>query len=140
MQLCKTYHIQCKVVIATKHDNMYTFYAVNVYTRLNGMIHVFQILNLYWVDLSLLLLLSADIDECWDNTDNCSQGCNNTIGSYLCFCVDGYILDTDLHTCNGTVMCELLATCFIVTLSSCNLQMSMNVMLDLTHATLTPNA
>ena len=49
----------------------------------------------------------VDIDECQENTDNCSQGCNNTIGSYLCYCEDGYSLDTDLHMCNGTVKLQI---------------------------------
>ena len=47
------------------------------------------------------LFLSSDINECTENTDNCSQLCNNTIGNYQCYCEDGYILDSDEHTCNG---------------------------------------
>ena len=50
------------------------------------------------------LFLSSDINECTENTDNCSQLCNNTIGSYQCYCEDGYILDSDEHTCNGIVI------------------------------------
>ena len=43
-----------------------------------------------------------DVNECVEDTDNCSQNCNNTIGSYLCYCNDGHTLDSDdLHTCNG---------------------------------------
>ena len=48
-----------------------------------------------------VLCIFSDIDECSEDTDNCSQNCNNTIGSYQCFCNDGYTLDTDQHTCNG---------------------------------------
>ena len=44
---------------------------------------------------------AADIDECGRGMDNCSQGCSNTIGSYECYCNDGFTLDRDLHTCNG---------------------------------------
>ena len=39
-----------------------------------------------------------DIDECNENTDNCSQNCSNTIGSYQCSCNDGYTLDSHQHT------------------------------------------
>ena len=47
-------------------------------------------------------LLFLDVDECEENIDNCSQNCNNTIGSYNCSCNEGYTLDSDdLHTCNG---------------------------------------
>ena len=42
-----------------------------------------------------------DIDECAENTDNCSQNCSDTLGSYQCVCYDGYTLDSDQHTCNG---------------------------------------
>ena len=46
----------------------------------------------------------SDINECDVNTDNCSQFCNNTIGSYQCYCEDGYTLDSDEHTCNGIIL------------------------------------
>ena len=42
-----------------------------------------------------------DIDECLLDTDNCSQNCSNTIGSYQCLCDEGYRLDPDGLTCNG---------------------------------------
>ena len=32
---------------------------------------------------------------------NCSQICNNTVGSYQCLCRDGYELANDSHTCDG---------------------------------------
>ena len=32
---------------------------------------------------------------------NCSQMCNNTVGSYQCLCWDGYELANDSHTCDG---------------------------------------
>ena len=50
---------------------------------------------------SVFKYIFLDIDECFEDLDNCTQGCENTIGDYQCTCVDGYILDSDEHTCNG---------------------------------------
>ena len=68
-------------------------------------------------------LTKTDIDECSEDTDNCSQNCNNTIGSYQCLCIDGYTLDSDNHTCNGQYMnyctvCNIKKTCTMQILMS----------------------
>ncbi|KAJ8946706.1 hypothetical protein NQ318_006964 [Aromia moschata] len=43
-----------------------------------------------------------DIDECMYATDPvCSQTCNNTIGSFKCGCMTGYVLRPDLRTCKA---------------------------------------
>ncbi|KAH9490816.1 hypothetical protein Btru_032480 [Bulinus truncatus] len=34
----------------------------------------------------------VDIDECAENAHNCSDLCNNTVGSFECFCLSGYKL------------------------------------------------
>ena len=44
---------------------------------------------------------NSDIDECSIGTDNCSQTCTNTKGSFTCGCNRGYLLDIDAATCNG---------------------------------------
>ena len=31
----------------------------------------------------------------------CSFGCNNTLGSFYCYCNEGYMLDSDDRTCVG---------------------------------------
>ena len=42
----------------------------------------------------------SDFDECkLDNT--CSQKCHNTNGSYVCSCVDGYMLKADSRGCKA---------------------------------------
>ena len=43
----------------------------------------------------------VDIDECSVGTHDCSQTCTNTIGSYICGCNSGYLLETDGTTCRG---------------------------------------
>lgn len=42
-----------------------------------------------------------DVDECEDDTDNCSQICNNIAGSFQCDCQSGYDLQLDGVTCLG---------------------------------------
>ncbi|XP_056643570.1 low-density lipoprotein receptor-related protein 4 isoform X1 [Diorhabda sublineata] len=43
-----------------------------------------------------------DINECLYATDPvCSQNCNNTIGSFKCGCMTGYVLRPDLRTCKA---------------------------------------
>ena len=46
-------------------------------------------------------LFHPDIDECSARTDNCSQKCTNTNGSFICGCNTGFQLDNDAVTCNG---------------------------------------
>ena len=52
--------------------------------------------------INLWMFIFTDTDECADNTDSCSQNCSDTLGSYQCVCFDGYTLDSDQHTCNGS--------------------------------------
>ncbi|MCG8626666.1 MAG: hypothetical protein MJE68_32280 [Proteobacteria bacterium] len=44
----------------------------------------------------------ADINECSNGTHSCKQVCNNTQGSHLCLCYNGYELNVDGYTCTGT--------------------------------------
>ena len=49
-----------------------------------------------------LCTLFSDIDECGDNIAQCDHGCNNTIGSYYCYCRTGFtLLDAGNGTCKG---------------------------------------
>ena len=54
---------------------------------------------------------NADIDECSEGTDNCSQTCTNTEGNFTCGCDDGYYLDIDETTCHGIYLKYILCTC-----------------------------
>ena len=48
------------------------------------------------------ILLTSDINECCDSCSNeCDQNCNNTDGSYICYCNTGYELRDDNKTCIG---------------------------------------
>ncbi|CAH1258994.1 MATN2 [Branchiostoma lanceolatum] len=46
-----------------------------------------------------------DIDECATNNGGCSMNCNNTIGSFECFCAVGYVLDGDGVSCKDVDEC-----------------------------------
>ena len=40
---------------------------------------------------------TLDINECDTNTNSCNQTCVNTIGSYVCTCLEGYIVTNGTH-------------------------------------------
>ena len=46
------------------------------------------------------LLHATDVDEC-TMVNDCAQGCNNTIGSFECYCQLGYELEEDEKSCKG---------------------------------------
>ena len=49
----------------------------------------------------LILCFSSDINECTMNNGGCKQNCNNTDGSFSCFCASGYSLDSNGLNCSG---------------------------------------
>lgn len=53
-----------------------------------------------WLCLYIYISL-LDINECSLNTDQCTQVCADTDGSYYCKCNNGYLLAADGYTCNG---------------------------------------
>lgn len=53
------------------------------------------------------VFFSADIDECTEPSHGCSQLCNNTLGSYNCFCLKGYWLQKDNKTCVGRLSSKI---------------------------------
>lgn len=49
-----------------------------------------------------LVLYFIDNDECEINNGECWHDCTNNIGSYVCSCIDGYLVDTsDISACVG---------------------------------------
>ena len=54
------------------------------------------------ISFGIVFILISDKDECTLEPDNCGQNCSNTIGSYLCSCIDGYQLSiADQRSCDG---------------------------------------
>ena len=43
----------------------------------------------------------SDINECAQNNGGCDRFCNNTEGSFFCYCGDGYNLIEDGRQCDG---------------------------------------
>ena len=55
-----------------------------------------------------LIFFFSDIDECNAANNSCHENawCNNTQGSFNCFCKPGY--DGDGHNCTGKIICMRL--------------------------------
>ncbi|KAF3686564.1 Growth arrest-specific protein 6 [Channa argus] len=51
-----------------------------------------------------------DVDECSKRSGGCDHECNNTIGSYRCYCHPGYML-VGRHMCNDVNECEDSEVC-----------------------------
>ena len=43
----------------------------------------------------------ADVNECLDRNGGCNQGCNNTEGSFYCYCNEGHTLHSNGFFCEG---------------------------------------
>ena len=59
------------------------------------------------IDNYLMNVTCTDVDECEEGGANdCQQLCDNTEGSYVCSCTDGFTL-ADSSNCTGTgcIMC-----------------------------------
>lgn len=55
---------------------------------------------LYLVKYFFVLL--SDINECRYSRGGCDQLCNNFPGGYNCSCLQGYTLQSDKKSCQGT--------------------------------------
>ena len=43
----------------------------------------------------------TDINECVTFNGYCDQNCTNTIGSYTCSCVEGFVINNNSRSCDG---------------------------------------
>ena len=50
----------------------------------------------------------VDINECVTQNGGCEQNCQNTIGSYSCSCLTGYLIDSNDHNCTGLYIQRIL--------------------------------
>ena len=55
-------------------------------------------------------MILIDIKECSEDLHNCTQRCDELIGSFSCACFEGYMLENDSVSCKGIVcVCSLIA-------------------------------
>ena len=54
------------------------------------------------------LFMHVDDNECSTNSGGCEHRCNNTVGSYKCYCITGYTLDDDGLGCSGIISIMLM--------------------------------
>lgn len=52
----------------------------------------------------------ADEDECQNNNGGCQHTCVNTVGSYICSCREGFVLQKDKHSCKEVTECGATLT------------------------------
>ena len=76
--------------------------------------------------MSLTLLCSADINECYE-IEPCDQTCTNTIGSFVCGCTTGWRLSGQT-TCVGQSNVDLTMCTYVVYNVIC--YVAYNVMMD----------
>lgn len=55
-----------------------------------------------------IYFIPIDINECDNNTLNCSEGCLNLPGSAVCTCPQGFFLENDNKSCSG--LCWIIFT------------------------------
>ncbi len=73
---------------------------------------IFYVIAKYVCISRLPSSLLLDIDECSLGISNCSHGCNNTDGGFICTCEDGYTLTNDSRTCSISGIIFLNAAAF----------------------------
>ena len=77
---------------------MNTLYYFTLCTHVYNYVLIYGHTQVYYCTYTFI---HPDNDECSLGTDDCTHMCINTIGSFICGCNTGYILDTDGVTCNG---------------------------------------
>ncbi len=92
--------------------------------------------------------LYADIDECMMTPSPCpNMNCSNTVGSYYCFCADGFNKITDssnrtfcqgrqkIDDCKGFIICSEVALLCAKQDSGKNLALKIDYLLIKTYCT-----
>lgn len=72
--------------------------------------YIYQHPNCQSISLNSCLIMhaaqSADINECEVSNGGCDHNCTNTDGSYVCSCIDGFVLGGDNRSCDDVNECS----------------------------------
>ena len=90
--------MQLAVTIATVLDLAIGFMVMATLVKVSTLITKKKPLIL---DSNFFKYMLADINECVEGADDCSQICTDTDGSYVCSCAPGYLLTNDSQGCDG---------------------------------------
>ena len=72
-------------------------------------LYCFIIFFVFSLPLCNYFFFCADIDECERGEHQCSQHCQNSVGSYLCYCDPGFVLAANGLDCEGNCVRSLSA-------------------------------
>ena len=139
---CNGMQKQFVAFIHTYNTSNFKYININVHSYIHMIlcteIHVHKytlciIIYLYLIinEYAYFVCILSDIDECSDGTDDCSQTCTNTNGSFLCGCDSGFLLDFDGATCNGM---QKQFVAFIHTYNTINLKCILSYIIINVHS------
>ena len=96
-----------KVFLAVLNCVVIPLEAIAVIVRMGTKLTVITTLVLVRSSINELLMIDitfdydTDINECANHNGGCEQKCQNTIGSYSCSCLNGYLMDSNGYNCTG---------------------------------------
>lgn len=70
-------------------------------------LYLYDISNLFYLIVKLLIVLLKDVDECKTGPCGTNAFCENTYGSFICNCPKGFRKSGKLN-CNGKYFIEIL--------------------------------
>ena len=118
-----------KVFLAVLNCALITLEAIAVIVRMGIKLVLITILVLVRYHHCIFIIDFAcdgtDINECASHNGGCEQNCQNTIGSYSCSCLSGYLIDSNGYNCTGL---KILWVLIIKILYSIYVQISMSVL------------